>query len=79
MDVLNLYSLRIEDEKLRAVGIRNRIENEEENRKRKQQELEIQINEKKVELERLHSQSESLLKVETEQRLFIEKFSNNEI
>jgi hypothetical protein len=36
------------------------------------------IREKKEELERLRVQRESLLKIETEQKLVIEKLSNNE-
>ena len=36
------------------------------------------LGEKKEELERLRVQRESLLKIETEQKLVIEKLSNNE-
>ena len=36
------------------------------------------IREKKEELERLKYQSASLLKIETEQKIVIEKLSNNE-
>jgi len=58
--------------------MRNKIEGEAENRKRKAQELQSLLNEKKMELERLQSQYESLLKVSAEQKLLIDKLTNNE-
>ena len=42
------------------------------------QELKVLIREKKEELERLKYQSESLLKIEAEQKMTIEKLSNND-
>ena len=66
-------------EKLKAVGSRNKIEGEEDNRRKREQELKTQINEKKMMLERLTYQFESLQKVANEQKLTIEKLSNNEI
>jgi len=63
---------------LKAIGARNKIEGEEDNRRKKEQELKTQINEKKMMLERLTYQFESLSKVEAEQKLTIEKLSNNE-
>ena len=50
----------IEAEKLKAIGLGNRVDSEREVRKRKQLELQAMINEKKAELERLNSQYESL-------------------
>ena len=64
--------------KLKAIGARNKIEGEEDNRRKKEQELKTLINEKKMMLERLTFQYESLAKVENEQKLTIEKLSNNE-
>jgi intraflagellar transport protein 20 len=63
---------------LKAIGARNKIEGEEDNRRKKEQELKTLINEKKMMLERLTFQHESLSKVENEQKLTIEKLSNNE-
>jgi intraflagellar transport protein 20 len=42
----------IEDEKMRAIGLRNMVESEKELRKRKQKELQALIQEKQAELER---------------------------
>ena len=58
--------------------MRNKIEGEAESRKKKAQELQSLINERKMELERLQSQHESLLKVSAEQKLLIDKLTNNE-
>ena len=49
---------------MKAIGARNKIEGEEDNRKKREQELKTQINEKKLILERLTYQYESLQKVE---------------
>ena len=77
-DVLEQQAQKIEDAKLKAIGARNKIEGEEDNRRKKEQELKTLINEKKMMLERLTFQYESLAKVENEQKLTIEKLSNNE-
>ncbi len=58
--------------------MRNKIEGEGENRKKKAQEFQSLINEKKMELERLQAEYESLLRVTSEQKLLIDKLSNNE-
>jgi hypothetical protein len=47
-------------------------------RRKKEQELRTMINERKMELERLTFQFDSLKKVENEQKGMIEKLSNNE-
>ena len=73
IDVMESKSKVIEAEKLRAIGLGNRVEHEKEVRKRKQMEVQAMINEKKAELERLSSQHESLVRVEGEQKALIEK------
>nr|ABR27264.1 hypothetical protein [Nyctotherus ovalis] len=78
IDVLNTQAHRIENEKLKSVGVRNKIEGESESRKRKAQELQSLINEKKMELERLQTEYELLLKVTAGQKLLIDKLTNNE-
>ena len=77
-EVLEQQAQKIEDAKLKAIGARNKIEGEEDNRRKREQELKTLINEKKMMLERLTYQHESLTKVENEQKLTIEKLSNNE-
>ena len=68
----------IEAEKLKAIGIGNRVDSEREVRKRKQLELQAMINEKKADLERLSAQHDSLTSVELQQKALIEKLTNNE-
>ena len=68
----------IEKEKLKALGKRNQLYEEIESRSKREQELKVLIREKKQELERLKYQTASLLKIETEQKIVIEKLSNNE-
>ena len=75
---MDKHSKVIENEKLKALGKRNQLYDEIESRSKREQELKVLIREKKEELERLKYQSESLLKIETEQKLTIEKLSNND-
>ena len=77
-ECLDDFAVRIEKEKLRALGERNRWESEAENRKRKMMELNNYLNEKKAELERYNVELESLEKVEAEQKTLIDKLSSNE-
>jgi len=79
IEVLDSQAQKIEDAKLKAVGSRNKIEGEEDNRRKREQELKTLVNEKKMMLERMTYQFESLQKVANEQKLTIEKLSNNEI
>lgn len=76
--MLDTHASKIEQEKLRAVGLRNQVEGETEARKKRKQELQFLINEKIAELERYNYQLESLQKVEAEQKILIDKLRNNE-
>mmetsp|Transcript_23004 Transcript_23004/g.50325 ORF Transcript_23004/g.50325 Transcript_23004/m.50325 type:complete len:137 (-) Transcript_23004:460-870(-) len=78
VSVMESRSKVIETEKLRAIGLGNRVSAEPEVRKRKQVELQAMINEKKAELERLSAQHDSLVRVDAEQKALIEKLTNNE-
>merc|ERR1719198_311338 len=78
INVMESRSKVIETEKLKAIGLGNKVDAEAEVRKRKQLELNAIINEKKAELERLKSQHESLARVEAEQKALIDKLTNNE-
>ena len=77
-EVLEKHSKVIENEKLKALGKRNQLYDEIESRGKREQELKVLIREKKEELERLKYQRESLLKIEAEQKMTIEKLSNND-
>ena len=77
-EVLEKHSKVIEKEKLKALGKRNQLYDEIESRGKREQELKVLIREKKEELERLKYQRESLLKIEAEQKMTIEKLSNND-
>lgn len=72
------HSKKIEKEKLKALGKRNQLYEEVESREKKEQEIKVLIREKKEELERLKFQFGSLQKIEIEQKMAIEKLSNNE-
>lgn len=76
--MIDKHSKVIENEKLKALGKRNQLYEEIESREKREQELKVLIREKKEELDRLKSQSDSLLKIETEQKMLIEKLSNND-
>ncbi|WIA11528.1 hypothetical protein OEZ85_011639 [Tetradesmus obliquus] len=64
---------RIETEKLKAVGLRNRVAAMQEERRHKQQELLQQLNEKQQELDRLLVEEQSLQKVRATQESTIAK------
>ena len=76
--MLENHSKKIEKEKLKALGKRNQLYEEIESRDKREQELKVLIREKKEELERLKFQNSSLMKIENEQRMIIEKLSNND-
>merc|ERR1711877_39840 len=78
IEVLDSQAQKIEDAKLKAVGARNKIEGEEDSRRAKEQELRTLINEKRLMLERLTYEHDSLVKVQNEQKIALEKLSNNE-
>ncbi|KIZ01035.1 intraflagellar transport particle protein 20 [Monoraphidium neglectum] len=67
---------RIEAEKLRAVGLRNRVAALHEERRRKRQELLQLLQEKQEGLDRLLVEEESLRRVRQEQDLMIAKLSD---
>mmetsp|Transcript_36264 Transcript_36264/g.102492 ORF Transcript_36264/g.102492 Transcript_36264/m.102492 type:complete len:138 (-) Transcript_36264:237-650(-) len=68
---------RIEKEKLRAVGMRNKVATMEEERKRKEKDLKNVIAERQEELESLTIEYESLVKAKNEQELLISKLSSS--
>jgi intraflagellar transport protein 20 len=78
IEVLDGQASKIEDAKLKAVGARNKIEGEEDNRRKREQELKTLINEKRLMLDRLTFEYDSLQKVLNDQKITLEKLSNNE-
>ncbi|GAX72826.1 hypothetical protein CEUSTIGMA_g281.t1 [Chlamydomonas eustigma] len=68
---------RIEAEKLKAVGLRNKVAALEEERRRKQKDQERMLSEKLEELERLQMEELSLNKVMAEQQQLIAKLSDS--
>ena len=78
VEVLEGQGKKVEDAKLRALNIRNKVENEGEYRKQKVSELTNLISEKKTELEKYTIEYDSLQRVELEQKTLIQKLSNNE-
>jgi intraflagellar transport protein 20 len=68
---------RIESEKLKAVGLRNKVASLEDERKRRQKEQARIFEEKQEELERLMMEEQSLNKVKSEQEVLIAKLSDS--
>ena len=66
-------------EKLKTIGLRNIIDMQRENQRRTEQQLTADADATTAELERLSRTYESLMKVEGEQRLLIDKLSNSEL
>jgi len=76
--MLESHSEKIEKEKLKALGKKNQLAEEIESRNRKENQLKTMIREKKQELDRLKFEYDSLIKIENEQKLIIEKLMNND-
>ncbi|KAG7161842.1 intraflagellar transport protein 20 homolog [Homarus americanus] len=74
IQVADNLSAAVESEKMRAIGSRNLIKSMSKQREAQQQQLLALIGEKKLELERLRVQYESLQRTEAEQLEFIEQF-----
>jgi len=79
LTVMEAKSKLIEEEKLKAIGKRIQVERQAELRKRKQKELQALVTEKQQELERYIVEYESLLKLEQDQKVLLDKLSNNEV
>ena len=58
--------------------MKNQLYEESESKTNKEQELKLLIKEKQEELDRLRFQFQSLEKIENEQKMLIEKLSNND-
>ncbi|GIL72187.1 hypothetical protein Vretifemale_2563 [Volvox reticuliferus] len=68
---------RLEAEKLKAIGLRNKVAALSEERKRKQKEQERLLAEKMEELERLQMEEQSLIKVKGDQEILIQKLTDS--
>lgn len=79
VEVLDNQAKKIEMDKLRAIGQRNKVEQEADMRRRRAQELNALIMDKQAELDRIQFEVDSLEKVEREQKALIEKLSNNDV
>ncbi|CAM9767424.1 unnamed protein product [Ascophyllum nodosum] len=78
VQVLQENAARIEKEKLRAIGQRNKVEGELEYRMRQKVALQTMLKENMVELDRHNLQYQSLLRVESKQLALIERLSNSD-
>ena len=77
--VFEAHANQIQTEKLKTIGLRNIIDMQRENQRRKEQQLGADVEDTTHELERLTRTYESLMKVEGEQRILIDKLSNSEL
>jgi intraflagellar transport protein 20 len=75
VQLLQAEGEKIEQEKLKAIGQRNRLESETEGRKKKQSELQHEIKQKQQGIHRLNEYLESLTKLEMEQKAIMEKLN----
>ena len=77
VEVLETHATRIDERKLKAIGMRIAAENEAEQRIKKQKALQALIAEKKAELDRYNAQYQSLERIEAEQKSLIERMSTS--
>ena len=73
--VFEAHATQIQTEKLKTIGLRNIIDMQRENQRRTEQQLNADADATTAELDRLSR----MMKVESEQRLLIEKLSNSEL
>ncbi|XP_041348849.1 intraflagellar transport protein 20 homolog [Gigantopelta aegis] len=73
IEVVDTVATKVEKEKLKAIGARNLLKSIAKQREAQQQQLVALITEKKMQLERLNIQYDSLQKEEQEQTEFIEQ------
>jgi len=66
----------IEHEHTKAIGLRNQVENENEDLERERAILQDQLREKTSQLRRYQAYCESLVRIENEQNIQMEKFKN---
>ena len=78
MSVVQTLGGKIEEEKLRCTGMRNRAEGEAQARALKKKELQQAISEKQIELDRFASELKSLEVVAREQASLVSRLSANE-
>ena len=78
VEVLDANAQKIEQAKLRAIGMRNRVITERENRDQKRRALQAVVAEKEADLARLEAQVKSLRQVEAEQQNVIDKLAVGE-
>eukprot|EP00903_Cladosiphon_okamuranus_P017144 g15789.t1 len=78
VEVLHENAARIDKEKLRAIGQRNKVEGEVEYRMRQKAALQTMLKEKMLELDRQNLQYQSLLRIESEQLALVDRLSNSE-
>eukprot|EP01035_Chromulina_nebulosa_P021084 gene21084-27323_t len=77
VDVLEKHAARIDSYKLKAIGLRLAVENENESRNRQIKSIQAIISEKKAELDRYTTQLNSLERIESDQKAILEKMTNN--
>eukprot|EP01041_Mallomonas_annulata_P009381 gene9381-19467_t len=76
VEVLEAHAKKIDEEKLRAIGLRMAVDNEADKRTRQQKALQALINEKRAELDRYSLQLQSLERIEAEQNNQLEKLNS---
>ena len=77
LDVLDTHAGRIDVQKLRAIGLRMSCESEAENRVRQQRTVQAILSEKRNALDRYNGQYLSLQRIESEQRLQLQKMTSS--
>lgn len=76
LNTIDTQAAKVEKEKLKAIGLRNRAAALEEETSRKKKEARLILCEKQEELERLQAEEHSILKLRQEQELTISKLSD---
>ena len=79
IDSVEHLAKKVDHQKLRALGEKSKLESIEETKKKKIMELSKLLNERESELLRYENEYQSLIKIDQEQQILIERLINNQM
>ena len=78
IEAIELLAKKVDNQKLRALGEKSKLESIEDSKKKRMMELSKVLSERESELVRYENEYQSLLKIDQEQQVLIERLINNQ-
>lgn len=79
IDSIEQLAKKVDNQKLRALGEKSKLESIDDSKKKRMMELNKVLSERESELVRYENEYQSLLKIDQEQQLLIERLINNKM